>query len=46
VGPDARRSLAVARDCRRIRHRLPNLLAVDFHRRGDAFGVVDTLNGV
>jgi hypothetical protein len=25
---------------------LPNLLAVDFHRRGDAFGVVDTLNGV
>jgi hypothetical protein len=35
-----------ARDCARIRGHVPNLLAVDFYRRGDLFGVVDTLNGV
>jgi hypothetical protein len=35
-----------AQDCERIRHHVPNLLAVDFYRRGDLFGVVDTLNGV
>ena len=35
-----------ARDCARIRDHVPNLLAVDFYRRGDLFGVVDTLNGV
>jgi hypothetical protein len=35
-----------ARTCRRIRHRLPNLVAVDFFRRGDVLGVVDALNGV
>jgi hypothetical protein len=35
-----------ARTCQRIRHRLPNLVAVDFFRRGDVLGVVDTLNGV
>ena len=38
--------LARARECRRIRGQLPNLLAVDFYRRGDVFRVVDTLNGV
>jgi hypothetical protein len=41
-GPLLRR----ARECERIRHRLPNLVAVDFYREGDVFGVVDTLNGV
>ena len=35
-----------AQGCARIRHHVPNLLAVDFYRRGDLFGVVDTLNGV
>ena len=35
-----------ARECRRIRDHLPNLLAVNFYRRGDLFRVVDTLNGV
>jgi hypothetical protein len=35
-----------ARTCQRIRGRLPNLVAVDFYRRGDVFGVVNTLNGV
>ena len=35
-----------ARDCERLRGQLPNLLAVDFYRRGDLFGVVDELNGV
>jgi hypothetical protein len=34
------------RECERLRHRLPNLVAVDFYRRGDLFRVVDTLNGV
>jgi hypothetical protein len=35
-----------ARECQRIRHHMVNLVAVNFYRRGDAFGVVDTLNGV
>lgn len=35
-----------ARACQRIRHRLPNLVAVDFYKRGDILGVVDLLNGV
>ena len=35
-----------ATTCRDIRHRVPNLLAVDFYERGDLFRVVDTLNGV
>ena len=35
-----------ARECQRIRSRLPNLVAVDFFRRGDVLGVVDALNGV
>jgi hypothetical protein len=34
------------RECRRLRERLPNLVAVDFYRRGDLFRVVDTLNSV
>jgi hypothetical protein len=35
-----------ARECKSIRKRLPNLLAVNFYRKGDLFRVVDTLNGV
>ena len=35
-----------AHTCQRIRSHLPNLVAVDFYRRGDVFGVVDALNGV
>ena len=35
-----------AETCRRLRHRLPNLVAVDFYKHGDVFGVVRTLNGV
>jgi hypothetical protein len=35
-----------ARTCERIRRRLPNLVAVDFFRRGDVLGVVNALNGV
>ncbi|MGZ4201751.1 MAG: hypothetical protein ACXVRH_06810, partial [Thermoleophilaceae bacterium] len=35
-----------ARDCERIRHHLPTLLAVNFYREGDLFRVVNTLNGV
>jgi hypothetical protein len=35
-----------ARTCQRIRGRLPNLVAVDFFRRGDVLGVVNALNGV
>lgn len=38
--------LARAEACRRIRRRIPNLVAVDFYRRGDLLGVVDALNGV
>ena len=30
----------------RERRHLPNLVAVNFYRRGDVFRVVDTLNGV
>jgi hypothetical protein len=36
--------LARARECERIRHHVPNLIAVDFYRQGDLFRVVDTLN--
>ena len=35
-----------ARACEQIRAQLPNLIAVDFYRRGDAFRVADTLNGL
>ena len=38
--------LGRAQECQRIRHRLPNLVAVDFFRRGDVLGVVGTLNGI
>jgi hypothetical protein len=38
--------LTRTRECRRLREHLPNLVAVDFYRRGDLFPVVDTLNGV
>jgi hypothetical protein len=37
--------LARVETCRRIRDRLPNLLAVNFYKIGDLFRVVDTLNG-
>jgi hypothetical protein len=33
-------------ECRRVRRHLPNLVAVNFYRRGDLFRAVDTLNGV
>jgi hypothetical protein len=35
-----------ARDCRRIRDHLTNLLSVNFYLRGDLFKVVDRLNGL
>ena len=35
-----------ARTCERIRDHLPNLVAVDFYRTGDVFGVVNALNGI
>jgi hypothetical protein len=38
--------LARARECERIRDHLPNLLAVNFYKRGDVFRVTDTLNGI
>ena len=34
------------RECERVRDHLPGLVAVNFYRRGDLFGVVDELNGV
>jgi hypothetical protein len=34
------------RECGRIRHHKPNLVAVNFYREGDLFQVVDELNGV
>jgi hypothetical protein len=38
--------LARAEECQRLRKHLPNLLAVNFYRRGDLFRVVDRLNRV
>jgi hypothetical protein len=38
--------LARARACRDERHRLPNIVAVDFYDVGDLFRVVRTLNGL
>ncbi len=38
--------LARVNECQRVRRQLPNLIAVDFFRRGDLLGVVDALNGV
>jgi hypothetical protein len=34
------------RRCEQIRDHFANLIAVNFYRRGDAFRVADTLNGV
>jgi hypothetical protein len=34
------------RACADIRHHFPNLVAVNFYRRGDLFEVVDELNRV
>jgi hypothetical protein len=36
--------LARAQTCQRLRSRVPNLVAVDFYRRGDVLGVVRALN--
>jgi hypothetical protein len=41
-GPLVRR----LRECRRIRNHIPNLVAVNFYRRGDLFRAVDAMNGV
>jgi hypothetical protein len=38
--------LARARTCERIRDHLPNLVAVDFYRRGGVLAVVNALNGI
>jgi len=38
--------LGRAQTCQRIRNHLRNLIAVDFYRRADVFGVADALNGV
>jgi hypothetical protein len=38
--------LARAKECQRIRHHLPNLLAVNFYREGEVFKVADELNGL
>jgi hypothetical protein len=38
--------LARARDCARVRHHMPNMVAVNFYLEGDVFRVVDTLNGI
>jgi hypothetical protein len=38
--------LARARDCARVRHHVPNMVAVNFYLEGDVFRVVDTLNGI
>ncbi len=40
------RLLGRARACQQQRHRLPNIIAVNFYRRGDLFKVVDSLNGI
>jgi hypothetical protein len=34
------------RECQRIRHHIPNLVAVDFYSRGALLRAVDTLNGL
>jgi hypothetical protein len=34
------------RQCQRIRHHIPNLVAVNFYRRGDLLRAVNTLNGI
>jgi len=34
------------RQCQRIRHHIPNLVAVNFYRRGDLLRAVNALNGI
>jgi len=34
------------RECQRVRHHVPNLVAVNFYRRGALFRAVDALNGI
>ncbi|MEA2403937.1 MAG: hypothetical protein QOE08_584 [Thermoleophilaceae bacterium] len=38
--------LARVRECQRERSHFPNVVAVNFYRRGDLFRVVDELNGL
>jgi hypothetical protein len=38
--------LARLRECERIRHHVPTLVAVNFYRTGDVFKVVDAINGI
>jgi hypothetical protein len=38
--------LGRTRECQRLRKHLPNLVAVNFYRKGDLFRVVDKLNGI
>jgi hypothetical protein len=38
--------MARLRECERIRHHLPNLVAINFFRRGDVLRAVDTLNRI
>ena len=33
-------------ECEDVRHRHPNIIAVDFYDRGDVFAFVDSLNGL
>jgi hypothetical protein len=35
-----------ARECKRIRDHVPNLVAINFYEKGDVLRVVDALNGV
>jgi hypothetical protein len=41
---DYKALLARAKECERVRDRLPNLIAVDFYATGDLFRVVEKLN--
>ena len=38
--------LARMRECERIRHHIPDLVAINFYKEGGVFRVVNTLNGV
>jgi hypothetical protein len=38
--------LARLRECQRLRHHIPNLVAVNFYRRGGLFKAVDAINGI
>ena len=38
--------LARLRDCEHLRHHVPNLVAVNYYRRGDVMAAIDTINGV